>query len=207
MKPIYTFLGLPASGKGTQAENFAKKRKLKLIGMGDLIREEIENHPDSPYANQIQSNYDKGIPQKDEIIFSLIKKKLTNLEQGVVFDNFPFSLNQAEFLSEFTKNGWDEPKIIYIKISPETSLRRISHRKVCPKCGEIYKGNEKICFKCKEVLETRSDDNEDVVEQRIKYYQPRLKTMLDFYGDKGRVYEINGEPGIDKVREQIEKIQ
>lgn len=208
MKKIYTFLGLPASGKGTHAEEFANNRGLVLIGIGDLIREEIEKDPSSHIVQQIEDRYDKGIPQKDDVIFWLIKNKLKDVNKGVVFDNFPFSESQHDFIEDLVKEkGWSGPTIIYIKISPETSLKRISSRKICPECKEIFKDDETRCPRCNVPLEVRADDNVETVKKRIAYYEPRIKQILDIYSKKNQVVEIDGEPSIPKVAKQIETIK
>ncbi len=41
MMKIYSFLGLPGSGKGTFAKLMSHKLKLKHISIGDLMREEV----------------------------------------------------------------------------------------------------------------------------------------------------------------------
>lgn len=207
MKKIFSFIGLPGSGKGTQAEMFARERNLELLGIGDLIREEIEKNPQSKIVHEIEARYDKGVPQPDKIVFELIENKLKKLDCGVVFDNFPFSLPQINFLNEFKKNGWDLPKIIYIKITPECSLQRIAARKTCPKCNKIYKGAETECSKCGEKLIIREDDNKDVVKKRIDYYVPRIKEVIEYFEKLSRVYEVDGEPSIPEVKKQIDKIQ
>ena len=101
-KQIYTFLGLPASGKGTQAELFARKRGLKIIGIGDLVRNKLaEGDHNDPFIAEIKDRYEQGIPQPDEVAFDLARDELERLESGVVFDNFPFTLNQAKFLDKY----------------------------------------------------------------------------------------------------------
>ena len=72
-------LGLPASGKGTQAENVAAKINAEIVGIGDLVREAISdgNFSDENIV-EIKSNYNKGIPQCDEIAGKLLEEKTNN---------------------------------------------------------------------------------------------------------------------------------
>lgn len=205
---IYSFLGLPASGKGTQSEVFAKRKGLPLISIGDLVRDEIENEDEKhEKIDDIKDRYDKGIPQEDDVVFDLIRKKLKKIQDGAVFDNFPFSIHQAElFESLIVEDHWDKPVLIYIEIKPETSYERILNRMICPKCGNVYKGDEKNCPSCKTELVKRTDDNKETLSNRIDFYLPRLNDMLKFFKRVGVVHIIDGEPEIKEVAKQVDKI-
>ena len=41
---IFSFLGLPGSGKGTFAKLMSQKLKLKHVSIGDLMRDEVSIH-------------------------------------------------------------------------------------------------------------------------------------------------------------------
>ncbi len=210
MKKIYSFIGLPASGKGTQAKIFADKHNLDLIGMGDLIRAAITESEgkDDPFVNEIKKRYDAGVPQPDEVAFDLLSKKLSTLtKDGAVFDNFPFTVKQAELLIDFTKeNDWELPTLIHIKLDPETTIERIAHRKICPQCNRIYsKKDITICEECGIALVSRADDNEETARTRIEHYVPKINELVDYYKGVGRLIDIDGEPSVEQVTEEIEK--
>lgn len=207
-KVIFSFLGLPASGKGTQSEEFAKRKGLPLISIGDLIREEIEEAGERhSKIEDIIYRYESGIPQEDDVIFDLIQKKMKKIQKGVVFDNFPFSKRQAELLEQLIESdGWEKPVLIYINIDPETSYSRILDRKICPICNSVYGEGETICPNCKSTLIRRTDDNKETLSKRIDFYVPRIKEMLEFFNKYGVVHNIDGEPSIAEVTKQVEKI-
>lgn len=207
---IYSFIGLPASGKGTQARIFAQKHNFDLVGMGDLIRATIEENKNEndPFINEIKKRYNAGTPQPDEVAFDLLKKKLSDLtNNGVVFDNYPFTVHQAELLLNFTKeSGWDLPILIYIKLDQKTTIERIAHRKVCPQCNRIF--NQKditVCEDCGVALVSRADDNEETAKRRVEHYIPKINELVHFYEGIGTIFEIDGEPSISEVTKQIEK--
>lgn len=207
---IYSFIGLPASGKGTQARMFAQKHNLDLIGMGDVIRAVIEENKESrdPFIFEIKKRYDAGVPQTDEVAFDLLKKKLLSLaKEGAVFDNFPFTVNQAKLLLDFTKTKrWEPPILMYIKLNPETTIERSAHRKICPQCNRIYnKKDITVCEDCGVALVSRADDNEDTARKRIEHYIPKINELIDYYRGVGAVLEIDGEPAVSEVTAQIEK--
>ena len=209
-KTIYVFLGLPASGKGTQAKILAEKLNIKMVSAGDLIRQIIAEGGDDPFVVEIRKRYDAGIPQPDEVVIDLFRTFLDEAKGSVILDNFPFSVGQAEFLTNYVNNHsdeWNEPKIIFIKVDSEMAIKRAITRKVCMSCGAIYGAiDEMICEKCSGPLVVRSDDNEDTMRNRIKQYVPRLNELVEYYGkDNGEVIEIDGSLSVPEVASRIEK--
>lgn len=207
-KRIIVLLGLPGSGKGTQADNLVKMTALPVISVGALAREQLATHNfDDPFVAKIKSWYDQGIPQPDEVAFELIRRKLSLLEGGVILDGFPLSLPQADFLEKLvTENGWEAPALVYLKIKPETAVRRIVFRKICSKCGSVYTADEdETCEKCGGLLTVRADDNEKTVKKRIDQYLPRINAVLERFSDFGKVIEIDGEPSPEIVWQSIIK--
>jgi len=209
-KTIYSFLGLPASGKGTQADLLAKKLNIAApIGMGELIREVIASDQDDPFVQEIKTCYDKGIPQPDSVAIDLLRRKLDNTKTDIVLDNFPFTQGQAQFLCSYLedqKSFFHNLVVIYIKVDPETAIKRATARKICSDCGEIYAGtDEMICEKCGGSLTVRSDDNIDTIKVRIEHYLPKINEVLNFYRQHNRkVIEIDGEKSVAEVSKQIQ---
>lgn len=203
---IYSFIGLPASGKGTQASILAEKEGIKVIGMGDLIRAAIDGDINDPFVAEIKSRYDKGVPQPDSVAIDLVKKYLGSLENGIIFDNFPFTAGQALFLEDFIKDNskWDH-KVIYINLDPESAIKRVTSRKICSECGTIYGAtDEMICEKCGGSLVVRADDNEETVRTRIGHYLPKIREVIDFYTERNiPIIEVNGEKSIEAVTKEI----
>lgn len=203
---IYSFIGLPASGKDTQAEILAKKIGAKVYGVGDLIREAIETSSDDPFVSQIERRYDKGQPQPDEVAIKLVDKKISNISnQTLIFSNFPFSIRQAEYIDRKIEEIGANLVVFYIQVDPSTSIERATTRRVCPDCRQIYPSDyaEKRCAKCGSELQSRTDDNKEVVKKRIDQYKPHIEAILDYYQNLGTLFTINGEESIDRVSQSI----
>jgi len=205
-KIIYSFIGLPASGKGTQAALLAKKLGAKVIGIGDLIRTTIDANNDDPFIVEIRDRYNKGVPQPDSVAIDLVKKYLVHIDSDVIFDNFPFSLGQSQFITDFiTENTNWKIIIIYLELEPETVIKRIISRKICVSCGTIYESSdEMICEKCGGSLIVRSDDNEDIARTRIGQYLPKIKEVINYFESKsGKIIRIDGEKSVSEVSAEI----
>lgn len=209
-KTIYVFLGLPASGKGTQAKILAERKQIKMVSAGDLIREIIKSPQTDLFVSEIRKRYDAGIPQPDEVVVDIFKKFLDEAESSVILDNFPFSIGQAEFLNSYIKENstaWNLPKIIYIEIDPDIAIKRAITRKICTKCGAIYGAtDETMCEKCGGSLIIRSDDNENTMRNRIKQYVPRLNELVEYYkSGNGDLIEIDGSLTVSEVTSMVKK--
>jgi adenylate kinase len=210
-KVIYSFIGLPASGKGTQAHLLAEKHKIRrIVGVGDLVRdimEEDENSSD-PFVKSIKERYDAGIPQPDDVAIDLVRRYLGNSTTSVIFDNFPFTSAQADFVEEWIEShdDWDKHVIIYIHVDPEEAVKRAITRKVCTECGAIFgTTDEMICEKCGGSLMVRADDNEDTMRKRIEVYLPHIKEVLEYYRRLGdRIIEVDGNKPVAEVTAEIE---
>src|SRR3989344_6593101 len=205
-KIIYSFIGLPASGKGTQAAVLAKRLGAKVIGIGDLIRTTIDANNNDPFIVEIRDRYNKGDPQPDSVAIDLVKKYLVHIDSDVIFDNFPFSLGQSQFITDFiTENTNWKIIIIYLELEPETVIKRIISRKICVSCGTIYESSdEMICEKCGGSLIVRSDDNEDIARTRIGQYLPKIKEVINYFESKsGKIIRIDGEKSDSEVSAEI----
>jgi len=207
-KTIYSFLGLPGSGKGTQAELFMKEVGAdKFISVGTLIREYIALNEDSDYARAVKSRYDSGTPQPDDVAIKLLGDYLRQTKGSIILDNFPFGAGQAEFLLNFIKENpeWSGPVVIYIKISSETAISRISGRKSCLKCGSTFDGSiGEFCTKCGSILETRADDKPDIVRKRLSFYVPKVDEVINYMKQKNtEIYEIDGEQSVKEIANKL----
>ena len=202
------FLGLPASGKGTQADLLAKKINAKNLGMGEMIREEIKlADMNDPFCKSIKDRYEKGTPQPDEVVADIVKKNISKFSQNIILDNFPFSKNQTDLFVQVCEDlGISNPVLIIIEITKEESLKRILSRKICSNCGKIYiDGGSQICEKCGSALISRSDDNEEILKNRLSEYWPRIEEVKNHFAKYGKVIVIDGEKSISEVESAINR--
>ncbi len=192
--------GIQGSGKGTQSKLIAEEFRLKHISTGDLFREEIDKK--SKEGREISLYIDKGNLVPDELTNRVLKKNIP--KDNFILDGYPRNLFQAEFLDKINKLD----KILYIKLSENEVMRRLSLRYNCKKCNIIYGANkmpkkEGFCDNCNKTLEKRKDDNEDAIKKRINIFNKETLPLVDFYKDK--LIEINGEQGVEDVFNDIKK--
>lgn len=204
------FLGAPGAGKGTQAAIVAQELKLAHIATGDLFRQAQEQGTD--LAMKAKSYMEKGMLVPDEITIQMVLERISapDCEGGAIFDGFPRNLKQAEALDEaLTGQGKAVDKVVYIKVSEEELLRRLSGRWICRKCQTPYHAETsppKVwgkCDKCGGELYQRPDDTVETVKKRLEVYFSETASLIDYYTQAGKLAEVDGEGGVDEVGRRV----
>ncbi|MBK7214583.1 MAG: adenylate kinase [Bacteroidales bacterium] len=178
--------GPPGAGKGTQSEFLVRKYNLYYISTGDLLRKEMAAK--SKLGNEAQSIIASGGLVPDEIIVQIIEKTITENpgSNGFLFDGFPRTYIQAYILEGLMiKLHTSLNCLISLNVPEEESVSRLLNR------GKTS---------------GRSDDNEQVIRNRLHEYNQKTLPVLQFYKDKGIYREVDGTASIEKVHEQITAI-
>jgi adenylate kinase len=203
-------LGAPGAGKGTQAAAVAEKLKAAHIATGDMFREAQEQ--ETELAGQARSYMEKGQLVPDEITIRMVLERITapDCVNGVVFDGFPRNLKQAEALDEaLVEQGKAVDKVVYIKVSETELLERLSGRWICRQCQAPYHALNSPpktpgkCDRCGGSLYQRADDTVETVRERLGVYFAQTAPLIDYYTRAGKLLEVDGEGGVDEVRERI----
>jgi len=202
-------LGAPGSGKGTQAERLAEAKGLVHISSGDLFRKAEKEGTD--LGKLAKSYMEKGLLVPDEVTIKMILERISGIDQGFMLDGFPRTLEQAEALDKaLNKDGID--KAVYIDVSREELLRRLSGRWICRQCQAPYhtvSSPPKVagrCDVCGVELYQRADDTRETAEKRLEVYFEQTAPLIDYYKKSGRLLEIEGESSIEEVNEAILKL-
>lgn len=204
-------LGPQGSGKGTQAEMLAKKFNLEHIDMGKFLREVALL--DTPLGKQIHKTINVKKELVDEkILEEVIHLKLTGLprEQGIIFDGVPRSEGQLRYLDEAIREvGREIDAVVLVNLSEAESIRRISKRRVCEKCKNVYimgkdkDAKKKICGKCGGKVDLRIDDALNGIKKRLGIFKTETLPVINYYKKQKKLIEINGEQTIEKVFKDV----
>ena len=204
--------GPPGAGKGTQADNLVKDYNLFKVSTGDLLRQEIKKK--TPIGLKIKSPVDQGSLVSDLIIANLLEEVIANkaYSNRMIFDGYPRNLNQVKNLESLVKK-YDQKIscILFLQVDLNIIIKRISGRKVCSKCGNIFNDffnpTSSNIHKCDpKFLEKRSDDNENVIKNRFATYEKETLPILNYYSDKRLLHQIDGMMKIDQIYGQISGI-
>jgi len=204
------FLGAPGVGKGTQAAYVAQKLNLVHIASGNLLRQAIEQGTE--LGMQAKSYMEKGVLVPDPISIGMVLEHMSapDCEPGVILDGFPRNLKQAEALDKaLAQQAKAIDKVVYIKVSEEELIKRLSGRWVCRNCQTPYhviSSPPKVwgkCDKCGGELYQRPDDTIEAVKKRLEVYFAETVLLIDYYTQAGKLLEIDGEGGVDEVGRRI----
>ncbi len=204
MKNI-VLLGAPGAGKGTLASMMVTRYNLPHISTGDILRANIKEG--TKLGLEAKSYIDKGELVPDSVVIGIVEARLkeADAQNGYILDGFPRTIAQAEALDKFTKINY----VLNFDASYETILHRISGRRVCA-CGATYhidwlNGSE-VCPNCGKILYTRNDDKPETVTSRLAVYEKQTAPLIDYYKNKGILFDINANIGKDLTILAIEKV-
>ncbi len=198
--------GPQGSGKGTQAELLAKKLNLFFFESGRFLRKVAKTDPS---VDEVINK--KGELLSDEKTFSLASRfweeKVPN-GKNMILDGYPRSIKQLELFEDWLKErGSKIDKAILLEVSKETSIKRLSARRTCEKCGKVYNlitnPPPKDGCSCGGKLIQREDDKPGSIEKRLSKYAEVTEPMIKILEKRGILERVGGERGIEVISEDI----
>ncbi|MBQ6334028.1 MAG: adenylate kinase [Erysipelotrichaceae bacterium] len=206
-------IGAPGAGKGTMSELILEKYHLVHVSTGDMLRAAVK--AGTPVGLKAQEYMNKGALVPDEVIHDIIVERLSqdDMEAGFLFDGYPRTENQAEDLDVILKEiGKKIDCVINLNIADEELIKRITGRRLCPVCGEIYNiyykptTKEGICDKCGAELIQRKDDNLESLEVRLSEYHKNTQPVIEYYEKAGIVRHVDAANSVEQVFEDIKAV-
>lgn len=206
-------MGLPGAGKGTQAEQIVEKYNIPHISTGDMFRAAMKNNTE--LGRKAKSFMDNGDLVPDEVTNGIVRERLSedDAKDGFLLDGFPRTVEQAQELENILSDlGTELDAVINIDVEKDVLMKRLTGRWICRTCGKTYHeiyNPPKVPGKCDldgGELYQRDDDKKETVEKRLNVNIKQTKPLLDFYSEKGKLHNINGEQEIKDVFVDVEKI-
>lgn len=207
---LLILLGPPGAGKGTQARAISTEFGIPHVSTGDILREAARNGTSLGLA--AKAKMDRGELVPDEVVCSIVEERISkpDCRDGVILDGFPRTLGQARFLDEYLhQNGSGDPLVLNLQLEPELVVKRLTGRRVCPKCGEIYNlyldppGKDGVCDKDGGLLIQRQDDNEETIRQRLVAYEHETVPLIDYYRRKNVLHDVDGSGDPEAISENL----
>jgi adenylate kinase len=205
------FLGPPGSGKGTQAKELARKYGVPHLSTGDMLREHVSLG--TPLGLKAKPIMERGELVQDSLVLRIVAERIEREDcfHGFVFDGFPRTVTQAKYLGELLKqHGFMQPFVIHMVIGTDVLMRRLTGRRVCPVCGEIYNIYERpprvpgICDRDGSELIHRPDDREEVVGPRLQAYEKQTTPLVTYYRRLGYLHDVDARKSVEEVKQDIQ---
>jgi len=184
LKKLFLIIGAPGSGKTTDAGLIAEKNSNTIVhySTGDLLRDEIASG--SELGKTINSYVSKGLLCPLDIVLDTVVKAINNSTRDVILiDGFPRSEEQMKTLDKILakESEIELTAVIEVVVSEDTARERVLGR---------ARG---------------SDDNEEVFNNRMKFYLEPLDAIEKFYSEKGLLKKISGEATIEEIVAEMEE--
>lgn len=210
MQSVFILMGPPGVGKGTQGDLLSRKTDLPKLATGDLFREEAGK--DTPLGKKVQGIMQSGSLVPDDVVVELVRERInsSSYEGGCILDGFPRTIRQAELLEGLLE---EEDKkvdhVISLTADDEELVKRLSGRRICRGCNSLFNiyfnppAKEGRCDLCGGTLIQREDDSETTIRQRLDVYKKQTRPLIEFYGHKGLLSEVDGMGPVDRVQDRI----
>jgi adenylate kinase len=195
-------LGPPGAGKGTQAQKFARQRGVPWISTGAMLRDAVQEG--SPLGRAAKSIMDAGQLVSDDVVIDIVKERLEQRDaaRGFVLDGFPRSLPQAKALDKML-DGRSPLVVVDIEVPEEVLVSRLQARRICRSCGWNATPGIEVCAQCGGSLVQRSDDNSEVVRERLRVYARSTRPIVEFYETRPTFRCVDGDQTLDSVTADI----
>jgi adenylate kinase len=193
------FLGAPGAGKGTQAREVATHFGIPQISTGDILRDAVKKQ--TPLGMAAKAKMEAGALVPDEVVCGIVEERIgeADCQRGFILDGFPRTIAQAEFVDRVLQaKGRGRPQVLDIEVDEDLLLKRLTGRRTCSVCGEIYNVHfsppkvEGICDQDGGNLSYRADDNEATIRQRLEAYHRQTSPLIEYYRVQGVLHQVDG---------------
>ena len=200
-------LGVPGSGKGTQAKLMAEKYRVPQISTGDILRAAVADKTE--VGKKVAAVMAAGDLVSDDIVIDAVTDRLRGPEsrRGFVLDGFPGKSPQAQELD--TRLGWmgrPVQLVLHLAVEEDVVIKRVTGRLTCANCGAIFNkffsppAKKGVCDQCgSKKLEHRDDDNAKTVRARLASYERDTSPLISYYRAQHKLRTIPASGGSDGI--------
>ncbi|MBC7932198.1 MAG: adenylate kinase [Rubrivivax sp.] len=212
MSKIIVMMGAPGAGKGTQARMLQDSLGLPQISTGDIFRALLKT--ESPLAGELRPILAAGTLVPDELTVRVVRERTGQDDSrgGYILDGFPRTIPQAEMLETLAAEQGHELLAVLVDVPFDVLEKRVTGRRTCPICGEIYNiyfkppKSDDVCDMHPEAqLKQRADDNVETIKTRLATYERDTQPILDYYDRTGRLRRVDGARGLEAIFADVEK--
>lgn len=213
MAKIIVLMGAPGAGKGTQARLLQERLRFPQISTGDIFR--ALKNAQTPLAQEVRDIMARGQLVPDELTIRLVKERTAqdDCKDGYILDGFPRTPAQARSLDDLAREQRKEIVAVLIDVPLELLEKRMTGRRNCPVCNEIYNiyfkppRNDNVCDLHPEAqLVQRADDNAETVRARLATYEEQTRPLIEFYQTAGLLRTVDGTRDPEVIYQDIERI-
>ena len=189
------------------------RKGIPQISTGDMFRE--MKTLDTPLAREVQQIMASGQLISDDITYKIVRDRTSrdDSRNGYILDGYPRTAIQAEQLEELAAEQGMEIQAIEVDVPTDELMKRLTGRRNCPVCNEIYNiyykppRNDNVCDLHPDAqLNHRADDYPETVGVRLATYREQTEPLLDFYESSGRLRKVDGTGEIEEIYAELDRL-
>lgn len=200
--------GMQGSGKGTQSQRIAERCSLQIFETGAELRRLAAES--SELGQRVKSIIEAGRLVPTEVVMEIIADFLHRLPAGksALFDGIPRSDDQQKLFDELMQKEGRNFTGLLIELTEQEALKRLTTRRLCPQCKEIYPAfyEKNTCEKDGSTLITRQDDTPEAIRVRLDTFVEKTVPVIEAYKAQGKMLIVKGEQSIDGVTKDISEV-
>ena len=206
-------MGAPGAGKGTQARLLHERLNLPQVSTGDMFRALKEAQ--TPLADEVRVLMAAGQLVPDDVTIRVVRERTAqdDCRNGYILDGFPRTPAQATMLGKLAVEQGNTIQAIEIRMPRELLAKRMTGRRNCPVCGEIYNVYfrpprvDNVCdLHPQAQLVHRADDTPGTVEARLATYEEQTRPLLDYYQAANVLFVVDGTRAPEEIYRDIEQV-
>jgi adenylate kinase len=210
MAKIIVLMGAPGAGKGTQARLLQERLHLPQISTGDIFRS--LKTAQTQLAQELREIMERGQLVPDELTIKLVRERTAqdDCRNGYILDGFPRTPAQARSLEQLAAEQHNDIIAVLIDVPLELLEKRMTGRRSCPVCNEIYNiyfkppRYDNVCdFHPHATLVQRADDNSETVQARLATYEEQTRPLVEYYKAAGLLHTVDGTREPEAIYEDI----
>ncbi len=213
MAKIIVLMGAPGAGKGTQARLLQERLNLPQISTGDIFR--ALKTAQSLLAQEVREIMDRGQLVPDDLTIRVVQERTSqdDARNGYILDGFPRTPAQAASLEKLAAEQGNTIIPILIDVPHDLLEKRMTGRRNCSVCGEIYNiyfkpaRVDNVCdFHPQAQLVQRADDNLETVKARLATYEAQTRPLIDYYKSAGVLRTVDGARDPEAIHEDVVRV-
>jgi len=219
-------MGVQGAGKGVQAQFIREQYSVPHVSTGDLFR--AMRTREDELAKRVQAIMAAGALVDDDTTNEVLRDRLEQPDaaNGVILDGYPRNDQQAAWLENYLASRKGKINaVLLLKLDLYVAFKRAFGRAtsengnsynifynndgldvkyVDDPSGQYPPRIEAVLRSTGEKLNRRPDDaNAAAIIKRIDTYLATTQPLIDYYGKKGLMVEINADQSIPDVSKAI----
>lgn len=225
-KQVIFLFGPPGAGKGTQAELLSDKTGHYHFESSKVIEHCFKTESPEKVFTIEGKDYKVGDEMKrwasgelnsPPFVVNLMLEKIKDLakeDKSIIFSGSPRTVYEAEREIPLLKQlyGKDNLKFVLLEITPETTIFRNSHRRICEliRHSILFSKETESLTLCpldgSNLVRRKGLDDPETIKNRLKIYKEQTHPVTDFVEkEEIKVRKVDGEQSVADVFNSVLK--